>query len=147
MPDSRAPPQKSAAAGPRAAALPDVVPTFSANVVYAARVPAWLPFVIAGALLLGLVLAARRATTVLFVRAVAGEVVELRGRAPGELLRDLGDVFARNEATGSLTLRLDSGEVAAETADFDAATAQQIRNVLGRFPAARLKTAPRVRER
>ncbi len=117
------------------------------EVVYAARVPAWLPFVIAAALLVALVIAARRATTVLFVRAEAGRIVELRGRAPGELLRDLGDIFQRNEATGALVLRLDSGEVAADTPGFDAATAQQIRNVLGRFPAARLKTAPRVRAR
>lgn len=115
--------------------------------MYAAPVPSWLPFLVAAALLIALALAARRATTVLVARVEAGRVVELRGRAPGELLRDLGDIWARNEATGRLVLRLDGGRVAADTADFDAATGQQIRNVVGRFPPARLKTAPRVRSR
>lgn len=115
--------------------------------MYAARVPAWFPFVVAIALLVALAVAARRATTVLFVRVEAGRIVEQRGRAPGELLRDLADIVGRNRSTGALALRLDSGEVAPELTGFDAAAAQQIRNLLGRFPAARLKTAPRVKPR
>lgn len=107
--------------------------------------PSWLGLLFAAALLLALVVAARRATTMLVLRVEAGRVIELRGRAPGELLRDLEDVFERSRATGRLELRLDDGRVAAHTRDFDAPTRQQIRNVVGRFPAARLKTAPRVR--
>jgi hypothetical protein len=73
--------------------------------------------------------------------------VERRGRAPGELLRDLDDIFARADATGHLTLRLEGGGVVVHTDDLDATVQQQIRNVVGRFPAARLKTAPQVRRR
>lgn len=109
------------------------------------RVPLWVPFVVVVALLAALMIAARRATTVLFVRAKAGSIVEMRGRAPGELLRDLADIVERNRATGTLALRLESGEVAPEMRGFEAAPAQQIRNLLGRFPAPRLKTAPRVK--
>lgn len=109
--------------------------------------PAWVAFLFAAALLVALLLAAQRAATVLSLRVEAGRVVGLSGRAPGELLRDLEDVFARSGATGTLALRLDGGGVAATTRGFDAATEQQIRNVVGRFPAARLKTAPRVRRR
>jgi hypothetical protein len=108
-------------------------------------VPTWLALLFAAALLLALVIAARRAATVLVVRVEAGRVVQLRGRAPGELLRDLQDVFDRSGATGSLELRLGDGGVVAVTRDLDARTEQQIRNVVGRFPPARLKTAPPVR--
>ena len=107
--------------------------------------PVWLALLFAAALLLALMALARRATTVLSLRARDGRVIALRGRAPGELLRDLQDIFERSRATGQLELRLDSGGVAVTMRDFDAATQQQIRNVVGRFPAARLKTAPRVR--
>lgn len=113
--------------------------------MYAGTVHSWLGLVFAAALLLALGIAARRAATVLVVRVEAGRVVGLRGRAPGELLRDLGDIFERANATGRLELRLESGGVTAVPHDFDAPTCQQIRNVVGRFPAARLKTAPRVR--
>lgn len=107
--------------------------------------PPWVSVVVVALLLLGLAIAARRAATVLHVRAKGGSIVAQRGRAHGEMLRDLADIFRRNRATGTLDLRLDSGEVTPAMSGFDEATAQQIRNVVGRFPAARLKTAPRVR--
>ncbi|MFO0591977.1 MAG: DUF3634 family protein [Polyangiaceae bacterium] len=97
------------------------------------------------ALLVALAIAARLAATVLHVRAEDGAIVAQRGRAHGEMLRDLADIFRRNRATGTLELRLDSGSVTPAMSGFDEATAQQIRNVVGRFPAARMKTAPRVK--
>jgi hypothetical protein len=115
--------------------------------VYAAAVSPWLALLFAAALLLALVVAARRAATVLVLRVEAGRVIELRGRAPGELLRDLEDVFEQSGATGRLELRLDEGGVAVHSRDLDAATQQRVRNVVGRFPAARLKGAPRIRAR
>jgi hypothetical protein len=111
------------------------------------RVSSWLALLFAAALLLAIVVAARRASTVLVLRVEAGRVAELGGRAPGEMLRDLEDIFERSGATGRLELRLDDGRVAAHTSGFDAPTEQQIRNVVGRFPPARIKTAPRVRAR
>lgn len=109
--------------------------------------PSWIAFLFAAALLLALALAARHAATVLVVRVEAGRIIELRGRAPGELLHDLEDIFARSKATGRLALRLEDRGVAPLMRDFDPATEQQIRNVVGRFPPARLKTAPHVRSR
>jgi len=107
----------------------------------------WLPFVFAAALLLALFVAARRATTILALRVEDGRVVERRGRAPGELLRDLDDIFARAGATGHLALRMEDRGVVVCSDDLDATVQQQIRNVVGRFPPARLKTAPAVRRR
>lgn len=107
----------------------------------------WIAVVFAVGLLGAFVLLARRATTVLVVRAEAGRVVGLRGRAPGELLRELQDVFERSNATGQVELRLEDRGVAVHADGLDAATRQQVRNVVGRFPPARLKTAPRVRPR
>jgi hypothetical protein len=110
-------------------------------------VSSWVGLVVAAALLLALVIAARRAATVLALRVEDGRVIERRGRAPGEMLRDLEDVFERSKATGTIELRLDDGGVAVHARDLDAGTEQQVRNVVGRFPAARLKSAPRVRAR
>lgn len=107
----------------------------------------WIAFLFAALLLGALVIAARRATSVLVVHAEEGRVVGLRGRAPGELLHDLQDVLARSRATGRVELRIEDRGVTVYTRSLDAATEQQIRNVVGRFPAARLKTAPPVRPR
>lgn len=107
--------------------------------------PAWLPFVFAALLFAALVIAARRATTLLELRVLHGKVQAQRGRAPGELLRDLNDIFERAQATGVLALRLENGGIAVHAPDFGPDAQQQIRNVVGRFPPARLKTAPRVR--
>lgn len=109
--------------------------------------PAWVPFVIAVVLLGALVIAARRATTLLEVSAEDGRVVSARGRASGELLREISDVLERAHATGRVRLRLEDREVVVDSPDLSAAATQQIRNVVGRFPAARLKTAPRLRPR
>jgi hypothetical protein len=108
-------------------------------------VPVWSSIVFAALLLAALIFAARRATTVLEMRVHRGRVQAQRGRAPGELLRDLHDIFARAEVTGRLVLRLEDGGISVHAPDFGPDAQQQIRNVVGRFPPARLKTAPRVR--
>jgi hypothetical protein len=74
-----------------------------------------------------------------------GRVVSARGRAPAELLREMVDVLERARATGRVTLAIEGGEVAVRALGMDEATTQRLRNVVGRFPAARLKSAPRVR--
>ena len=94
-----------------------------------------------------LVLAVRRALTVLCVEARAGEIVLARGRASSELLRELGDVLRRAKATGKVELRLERGIVAVRGHGLDETTMQRLRNVVGRFPKARLTQAPKVAQR
>ena len=88
-----------------------------------------------------------RALHVLDLRVERGEVLRASGRASGELLRELEDVLARAGATGRVLLRIEGGKVAVRTFGLDEGTTQRIRNVVGRFPTARLKQAPRLRGR
>lgn len=87
--------------------------------------------------------ATRRALRVLVVELRAGRVVSARGRASAELMREIGDVAERSGATGRVELRLEGGRVAVRTVGLDEATTQRLRNVVGRFPTARLKTGTR----
>jgi hypothetical protein len=88
------------------------------------------------------------ASRVLFrIRAAGGRIVSATGRAPGELLHDVADVLRRHEASGAVTVRLREGRAQVVASDLPPAAVQQIRNVVGRFPLARLRTAPPIRER
>jgi hypothetical protein len=107
-------------------------------------VPAWLFLLLVAVAVAALVLSARRATTLLVVRFERGVIVRASGRAPGELLADLGDAARFERASGTLRLRLEGGRVELET-DVPASTAQRVRNVVGRFSSARLRGAPRLR--
>lgn len=106
--------------------------------------PVWMGVLFAALLLALLAIAARRATTVLVIEVSGGRVVRAAGRASGEMLRDLGDALAMGRATGRVELHLASGGVDIRIVGLDAGASQRVRNVVGRFPAARLKTAPRV---
>lgn len=89
-----------------------------------------------------------RATIVFEVHAQAGRVVRARGRMPGELYREIADVLSRSQATGRVRGRLDGGNVAVQVTDaIGDDVAQRLRNVVGRFPAARIKTGPSIRAR
>jgi hypothetical protein len=93
------------------------------------------------------ILARVAASRVLFrIRATGGEIVSARGRAPGELLHDVADVLRRHRASGSVTVRLREGRAQVLAPDLPPAAVQQLRNVVGRFPLARLRTAPTIRE-
>lgn len=96
---------------------------------------------------LGVVAAVRRSLNVLVVDLEAGKLVRASGRAPPELLREIHDVALRAGATGRLILRLEGGEVAVRTRGLKDVTEQRLRNVVGRFPKARLVQAPRLSER
>lgn len=88
------------------------------------------------------------ASRVLFVvRAANGKVARATGRAPGVLLHDLADVFRRAKATGRVTVRVRGGRAEVVTSGLDANVAQQVRNVVGRFPLARLRAAQPIEER
>jgi hypothetical protein len=88
------------------------------------------------------------ASRILFrVRAAGGKVVSAHGRAPGELLHDVADILRRHRATGFVTVRLRDGRARVYAVGLPPDAEQQIRNVVGRFPLARLRSAPMIRER
>lgn len=105
-------------------------------------------YVISAAILLlvvfGIGAAIRRSLDVLVVDLKGGKVVRAVGRATPELLREIDDVALRAGATGRLILRLEGGEVAVRTRGLKDVTEQRFRNVVGRFPKARLVQAPRL---
>jgi hypothetical protein len=86
-----------------------------------------------------------RATVVFEVRASNGKVVSARGRMPPEMFRDVSDVLERSKASGTVRGRLEQGRVAVRASGLDDGVVQRLRNVVGRFPAARIKTAKRLR--
>lgn len=108
-----------------------------------------------GLLLLGVLLAfviialaVRANRRLLVIRAENGRIVSARGRAPGELLHDFGDIFKRAGTTCSAALVLRAGRVELDVrGPGGEAVAQQLRNVTGRFPLARLRSAARIDQR
>jgi hypothetical protein len=103
-----------------------------------------IPIAILFVVAIGILYAARRAITLFEIVAEAGKIAGARGRIPPELLRDLEDVFARAKASGKLRVHLDGGRAQVDASGLDDPTLQRVRNVVGRFPIARLKTAPRL---
>lgn len=90
-------------------------------------------------------LAVRANRRLLVVRVEAGRIASARGRAPGELLHDFSDVFRQTGASCRVALVVREGRVVVEASGEGAdAVLQRLRNVVGRFPVQRLRTAPRV---
>jgi hypothetical protein len=104
-----------------------------AGVVLAACVALWL--------------AARAAITVCVVEVHGGKVAVTRGGIAPRILADLGDVVARPRvARATLRVVKDSGLARLEaTGDLTADQVQQLRNVIGSVPLAKLANAPRRR--
>lgn len=91
---------------------------------------------------------ARQTRVLLVIEVSAGRILRLSGRAPAELCSDLEDVLSRSMATGKVVLFLEGGRATVRaTGSMDEATKQRLRNVVGRFPVARLKSARRVERR
>ncbi len=92
------------------------------------------------------IVSVERTRRLFVVEARGGRIVRLSGRAPAELSSDIEDVLSRARATGTVVLRLEGGRVVVRAErGIDETTAQRLRNVVGRFPVARLRTARRVR--
>lgn len=80
------------------------------------------------------------------IRVESGRVVKLEGRAPGDLVHDVEDVLTRSRASGTVIVRLEGDRAAVRVqGQFDEGTTQRLRNVVGRFPTARLRAARRVK--
>jgi hypothetical protein len=114
------------------------------------RAPRTLEAMETGLIGLGVLLAALAAlvhvasrSRELFVLSVErGATKVARGRAPGELLAGLADVFARAEVERA-TVKVLRAEHGARivASGLDEATLQRARNVLGTFPAHKLGTS------
>lgn len=103
----------------------------------------------------GLLWGARRANELFAIRVVRGAAVHIRGRLPPALFTAISEVVARpaiDRATlrAVLRRRMPALEVRGNVPDYQL---QQLRNVLGQFPAARIRsgrmparTSPRIRQ-
>lgn len=110
--------------------------------------PAWLAVGALAVFVFGLFAAARSAQRLLVVEVVRGVVKKADGRAPPTLLQDFDDVLAKTKTDATVVLLVRRGEVTVETnGEIDEAVTQRLRNVVGRFPAARLRTAPLTKRR
>jgi len=109
---------------------------------------AWLVALGVAAFVVFVLVSAEASRRILHVEVEAGRIVSLSGKAPADLVADVEDVLARRKASGRVLLRLEGGRVAVlgqGRLSQDEATMQRLRNVVGRFPVARLKTARRVK--
>ena len=106
-----------------------------------------LGLVVTALLVGGWLWAARRANELFVIRVERGNVRHLRGRLPPALLSAIAEVVARpvvERATVRALLRdrVPALEVRGRVPDFQV---QQLRNVLGQFPAARIRAGRRAR--
>lgn len=91
---------------------------------------------------------ARQTRVLLVIEVSGGRIVRMSGRGPAELCSDLEDVLARSMSTGKVVLFLEGGRATVRaTGSMDEGTKQMLRNVVGRFPIARLRSARRVERR
>jgi hypothetical protein len=99
-------------------------------------------------LVLGVVLAARRALTLFVVEIENGHVQRARGRIPPSLLNDFLDVSPRGlKARLVIRCRIEQGQPRLVTrGPLSNDTQQQLRNLLGLWPLPRLKSAPKIRK-
>ncbi len=106
----------------------------------------WFSWVLTAAALVGLVLAAHRHTELFVLRAKDGKTTFVRGRIPPRLLREMQDVLHRAHASGRVVARVVRGEAELAThGSISEPTAQQLRNVMGQFPLARIRSGRRAR--
>jgi hypothetical protein len=99
--------------------------------------------------LLGLVWAARKRLTLFVLLAEAGRITDVKGRMPQRLFDDIADVVARERPERlRIECRIEGGlAVLHFEAEADPGLRQVIRNLVGEYPAARLKGASHVRRR
>lgn len=100
-------------------------------------------------ILWGLAWAARRHLRLFVVEVEDGRIKKLLGRIPPRLLADLRDVAARNQPKRlRIECRMEQGHaVVCFNLDSDPGLQQMVRNLVGEYPAIRLKHAPQVRGR
>lgn len=89
----------------------------------------------------------RRSNELFRARVRGGEMELLRGRIPQAMFDDLNDVFAGTSAEGELTVVVEGGRPRTRLRGFGEATAQRVRNVVGRFRVAEIRAGRRAKNR
>jgi hypothetical protein len=89
--------------------------------------------------------AAWRSRELFVLDVVDGRVVRVRGRIGQELLSELEGIVRGPRVTGSIRVRIEEGAARVHAKGLDAGTLQRVRNVVGRHPLARLRTASRAK--
>jgi len=106
----------------------------------------WIAFVGLAAFVYGVIVAVDASRRVLDIQVERGRILKLQGKAPGELVHDVEDVLERSQVTGRILVEFEGGRAAVRaTGDVDEGTVQRLRNVVGRFPTARLRAGHRVK--
>ena len=100
----------------------------------------WLGLAALVVLLVPLARAISRGTELFAIRVEAGQCRFLRGKMPQGLLDEIADVLSGTGASGLLRAQQERGSaVLSFKGQFSEATQQQLRNVLGMYPLARIK--------
>ncbi|MGC4067769.1 MAG: DUF3634 family protein [Polyangiaceae bacterium] len=99
--------------------------------------------------LIGLAWAARKRLTLFVLLVEDGRITNVTGRMPQRLFDDIADVVARERpARLRVACRIEDGlAVLHFDANADAGLRQVMRNLVGEYPAVRLKGANRIRRR
>lgn len=75
-----------------------------------------------------------------------GKIVRAGGKVPSDFYAEVVDVLERTSATGRCEVRIEKGKaIVLGSRGLSDAAAQRIRNVVGRFPLARLRAGRPVR--
>ncbi len=100
--------------------------------------------VMAAAALGALVLLNRNATLLFKARVQGGRIVQLRGRAPKRLVREINDVLGQRPVSNASLRVCSEGDraVLRATGDLNDGEMQRLRNVLGTFPTAKIRSEP-----
>jgi hypothetical protein len=86
-----------------------------------------------------LAISIRRSNELFRARVRGGELELLRGRIPQAMFDDLNDVLAGTSADGELTVVVEQGRPSTRVRGLGEATAQRVRNVVGRFRVAQIR--------
>jgi hypothetical protein len=97
-------------------------------------------------LLLPLIVAISRSNQLFVLRVSAGQLKFIRGRMPQALFDQISDILRGSHAEGALIVVKEDGRPRVTTrGQFDAGLLQQIRNVIGLYPLAKLLAGGRPR--
>ncbi len=99
---------------------------------------------VAGFAIVGLAL--WRTLTLFHLSIRKGQVLAVRGRIPPVLLNEIREIVRISKVeSGTIRVVKDGGDARLVCSDeIDESTKQRIRNVLGQFPIAKLRHAPRI---
>lgn len=84
----------------------------------------------------------------LVIRVERGKIVRAWGRVPPDFYAEVVDVLERAKASGAAEVRIEAGSaIVIGSPELGASVEQRLRNVVGRFPMAKLRAGRPVRQR